>query len=150
MKQYRKENFTPDSKDLQKYFAKGTLIPAVVQEVGTGEVLMLAYMNEESLRKTMETGYTWFYSRSRQELWNKGATSGHVQKVLELRADCDNDTLLVLVEQTGRCLPYWQSQLFLHNYLGGSINAGHIRRIIRRSAAAESRTAGRLLYLLSV
>lgn len=101
MRQYRKENFTPDSKDLQKYFAKGTLIPAVVQEVGTGEVLMLAYMNEESLRKTMETGYTWFYSRSRQELWNKGATSGHVQKVLELRADCDNDTLLVLVEQTG-------------------------------------------------
>ncbi len=101
MTQYRKENFAPGSTDLQKYFAKGTLIPAVVQEASTGEVLMLAYMNEESLRKTMETGYTWFYSRSRQELWNKGATSGHVQKVLELRADCDNDTLLVLVEQIG-------------------------------------------------
>ena len=61
-------------KDLKKYFVKSELIPAVVQEKSTGEVLMLAYMNEESLRKTMETGYTWFYSRSRQELWNKGAT----------------------------------------------------------------------------
>ena len=87
--------------DLKKYFVKGELIPAVVQEESTGEVLMLAYMNEESLRKTMETGYTWFYSRSRQELWNKGATSGHVQRVIEVRADCDNDTLLVIVEQTG-------------------------------------------------
>ena len=85
--------------DLKKYFVKGELIPAVVQEESTGEVLMLAYMNEESLRKTMETGYTWFYSRSRQELWNKGATSGHIQRVIELRADCDNDTLLVIVEQ---------------------------------------------------
>ena len=69
-------------KDLKKYFVKSELIPAVVQEKSTGEVLMLAYMNEESLRKTMETGYTWFYSRSRQELWNKGATSGHVQRVI--------------------------------------------------------------------
>lgn len=87
--------------DLKKYFVKSELIPAIVQEKSTGEVLMLAYMNEESLRKTMETGYTWFYSRSRQELWNKGATSGHVQKVLELRTDCDDDTLLLIVEQTG-------------------------------------------------
>ena len=79
MTQYRTENFAPGSADLQKYFAKGALIPAVVQEASTGQVLMLAYMNEESLRKTMETGYTWFYSRSRHELWNKGATSGHVQ-----------------------------------------------------------------------
>ena len=87
--------------DLKKYFEKSELIPAIVQEKSTGEVLMLAYMNEDSLAKTMETGYTWFYSRSRQELWNKGATSGHLQKVYELRADCDNDTLLVIVEQTG-------------------------------------------------
>lgn len=87
--------------DLKKYFAKGELTPAIVQEKSTGEVLMLAYMNEESLRKTMETGYTWFYSRSRQELWNKGATSGHVQKVYEIRTDCDDDTLLIIVEQTG-------------------------------------------------
>lgn len=87
--------------DLEKFFQKGNLIPAIIQEKGTNEVLMLAYMNRESLKKTLETGYTWFYSRSRQELWNKGATSGHVQKVVEMRADCDEDTLLVIVEQTG-------------------------------------------------
>lgn len=87
--------------NLQDYFQKGDLIPAVVVEQGTNEVLMLAYMNEESLQKTLETGYTWFYSRSRQELWNKGATSGHLQKVVEIRSDCDDDTLLVTVVQTG-------------------------------------------------
>ncbi len=87
--------------NLDKYFEKDELIPAVVQEKGTGEVLMLAYMNKESLSKTLETGYTWFWSRSRQELWNKGATSGHFQKVIEIYSDCDNDTLLVIVEQSG-------------------------------------------------
>ncbi|MBR1483961.1 MAG: phosphoribosyl-AMP cyclohydrolase [Ruminococcus sp.] len=87
--------------DLDQYFAKSDLIPAIVQEKSTGEVLMLAYMNRESLQLTLETGFTWFWSRSRQELWNKGATSGHLQKVLELYADCDDDTLLVIVEQTG-------------------------------------------------
>ncbi|MDD6175326.1 MAG: phosphoribosyl-AMP cyclohydrolase [Firmicutes bacterium] len=90
---------TPD--ELERYFQKGDLIPTVVQEKSTGQVLMLAYMNRESLQKTLETGYTWFYSRSRQELWNKGATSGHLQKVLELYSDCDDDTLLAVVEQTG-------------------------------------------------
>lgn len=84
-----------------KFFQKGELIPAVIQEKSTGEVLMLAYMNRQSMQKTFETGYTWFYSRSRQELWNKGATSGHLQKVVEIFGDCDNDTLLVTVEQTG-------------------------------------------------
>ena len=68
--------------DFEQYFKKSELIPAIVQEKDTGEVLMLAYMNRESLQKTFETGYTWFYSRSRQELWNKGATSGHVQKAV--------------------------------------------------------------------
>jgi phosphoribosyl-AMP cyclohydrolase len=87
--------------DLKKCFAKSPLIPAIVQETGTGEVLMLAYMNEQSLRKTLETGYTWFYSRSRQKLWNKGETSGHVQRVIRIAADCDLDTLLLEVEQTG-------------------------------------------------
>ncbi len=87
--------------ELSKYFEKAPLIPAVVQETGTGEVLMLAYMNEESLRRTLETGTTWFYSRSRQKLWHKGETSGHVQRVLRVTADCDLDTLLVEVEQTG-------------------------------------------------
>lgn len=87
--------------DLEKYFKKGDLIPAIVTEASTGEVLMLAYMNRESLQKTFETGYTWFWSRSRQELWNKGATSGHLQKVVEIYSDCDDDTLLVKVVQTG-------------------------------------------------
>lgn len=87
--------------DLDKFFKKGELIPAIVKDVKTGEVLMLAYMNRESLGKTLETGYTWFWSRSRQELWNKGATSGHLQKVISIFGDCDDDTLLVNVEQTG-------------------------------------------------
>lgn len=87
--------------DIEKYFNKAPLLPAIIQEESTGEVLMLAYMNRESLKKTLETGYTWFYSRSRQELWNKGATSGHVQKIVSIHGDCDDDTLLIKVVQTG-------------------------------------------------
>ncbi len=87
--------------DLERFFLKGDLIPAVVQEDSTGEILMLAYMNRESLQKTLETGYTWFWSRSRKELWNKGATSGHLQKVIKIFTDCDDDALLLRVEQTG-------------------------------------------------
>ena len=86
--------------NIEKFFVKSELIPAIVQDEA-GEVLMLAYMNRESLQKTLETGYTWFYSRSRQQLWNKGKTSGHVQKVKEIWYDCDDDTLLVRVRQTG-------------------------------------------------
>ena len=86
---------------LEKFFVKSELIPAIVQEHGTGEVLMLAYMNREALEKTLETGYTWFFSSSRQKLWNKGETSGHKQKVVSLKGDCDDDTLLVEVIQTG-------------------------------------------------
>ena len=77
------------------------LIPAIVQQHDTGEVLMVAWMNEESLRKTLETGETWFWSRSRAELWHKGATSGNTQRVTEVRFDCDADTLLVLVDSPG-------------------------------------------------
>jgi phosphoribosyl-ATP pyrophosphohydrolase/phosphoribosyl-AMP cyclohydrolase len=87
--------------DLTRYFIKSPLIPAIIQDRNTKKVLMLAYMNEESLKKTIETGYTWFYSRSRKELWNKGATSGHTQKVVSITGDCDDDTLLIEVEQTG-------------------------------------------------
>ena len=77
------------------------LIPAIVQQFDTGEVLMMAWMNEESLRLTRETRLTWFWSRSRQELWNKGGTSGNVQHVKELFYDCDGDTLLVKVDAEG-------------------------------------------------
>jgi phosphoribosyl-AMP cyclohydrolase/phosphoribosyl-ATP pyrophosphohydrolase/phosphoribosyl-AMP cyclohydrolase len=86
---------------LSAFFQKQELVPAIVQEARTGEVLMLAYMNEASLKKTLETGYTWFYSRSRQRLWQKGEESGHVQRVVSITGDCDDDTLLVKVEQTG-------------------------------------------------
>ena len=82
-----------------KFDANG-LVPAIVQEE-SGQVLMLAYMNEESLQKTVETGYTHFFSRSRQKLWKKGETSGNVQQVKALYYDCDGDTLLVVVHQTG-------------------------------------------------
>ncbi len=87
--------------DLNLLFQKSELIPAIINDVETGETLMLAYMNRESLEKTMETGYTWFFSRSRQKLWNKGETSGHTQRVINIQADCDDDTLLISVEQTG-------------------------------------------------
>ena len=80
------ENKKIEVNDLDKYFIKQKLVPAIIQEEDTGRVLMLAYMNKESLVKTLETGYTWFYSRSRQELWNKGATSGHLQEVLSITA----------------------------------------------------------------
>ena len=77
------------------------LIPAIVQQHDTGEVLMVAWMNEESLRRTLETSETWFWSRSRKELWHKGATSGNRQRVVEVRFDCDADTLLVMVDAAG-------------------------------------------------
>lgn len=95
------EDAVIEAMDLNKYFKKSDLIPAIIQEHATGEVLMLAYMNKESLKLTLKTGYTWFYSRSRGELWNKGATSGHLQKIMEIRSDCDDDTLLISVIQTG-------------------------------------------------
>lgn len=86
--------------DCLKYDAAG-LIPAIIQDEKTGSVLMLAYMNKESLARTIACGETWFFSRSRQEYWHKGATSGNVQKVREIYYDCDADALLIRVEQTG-------------------------------------------------
>ena len=83
-----------------KYDGKG-LVPAIVQDAETKEVLMMAYMSAESLQLTLSTGETHFWSRSRQELWHKGATSGNIQRVTEIRVDCDADTLLVLVNPAG-------------------------------------------------
>lgn len=77
------------------------LIPAIVQDAENGDVLMMAYMNEESLQKTLETGLATYWSRSRQSLWCKGETSGHYQHVQEIYIDCDEDTLLLKVKQTG-------------------------------------------------
>lgn len=80
---------------------KAGLIPAIIQDYKTGEVLMMAYMNGEALKRTLTTGKAHFYSRSRKKLWLKGETSGHIQKVKEIRFDCDADCLLVKVEQKG-------------------------------------------------
>ncbi len=82
-------------------FTDSGLIPAIVQDVTTGVVLMLAWMNEESLRRTLASGETWFWSRSRGQLWHKGATSGHTQRVHEIYYDCDGDTLLLRVDPAG-------------------------------------------------
>lgn len=87
------QEFIPD-------FSKG-LVPAIAQDEASGEVLMLAYMNEEAWNKTIETGEAHYWSRSRQKLWHKGESSGNVQKVSSIRLDCDNDTILLLVTQIG-------------------------------------------------
>ncbi|MCL2488203.1 MAG: phosphoribosyl-AMP cyclohydrolase [Oscillospiraceae bacterium] len=90
-----------DGLALERFFEKSALIPAVIQAHGSGEVLMLAYMNQGALARTIEDGTTWFWSRSRGEYWHKGDTSGHVQQVRGILADCDRDTLLIKVDQTG-------------------------------------------------
>ena len=83
-------------------FAKGNgLLPAIVQDLDSGKILMLAYINKSSWEKTFETGEAHYWSRSRQELWHKGGTSGHVQKIKEIYMDCDQDTVLFKVEQVG-------------------------------------------------
>lgn len=91
----------PDDLIQNLNFDERGLIPAVIQDAETSEVLMVAWMNRESLGRTLQTGETWFWSRSRQELWHKGATSGNTQKVVELRLDCDGDTLLIKVRPEG-------------------------------------------------
>jgi phosphoribosyl-AMP cyclohydrolase len=97
-----------------KFDANG-LIPAVVQDATTKDVLMVAWMNAESLAKTLESGETWFWSRSRQELWHKGGTSGNTQRVVEIRYDCDGDTLLVLVNTNGPACHTGESSCFFRS-----------------------------------
>ena len=96
-------------------FDRDGLIPTIVQDRVTGEVLMLAYMNGESLERTMQSGETWFWSRSRGELWHKGATSGHTQKVVDIRLDCDDDTLLVRVDPQGPACHTGERTCFFRN-----------------------------------
>lgn len=83
-----------------KYDERG-LIPAIAQDAASGEILMMAWMNAEAVRRTLEHGRVTYWSRSRQRFWVKGETSGHVQKLVEMRLDCDRDCLLILIEQTG-------------------------------------------------
>lgn len=101
-----------------KYDDKG-LVPAIVQDAATKDVLTLAYMNETSLRKTVETGETWFYSRSRQELWHKGETSGNTQTVENITWDCDQDALLVLVSKKGPACHKGEDSCFHEKVFGG-------------------------------
>ena len=96
-------------------FDENGLIPAIIQDETTGEVLMLAYMNRESIQKTLETKETWFYSRSRQELWNKGATSGNRQIVKRLSVDCDQDAILLHVESLGPACHTGETTCFYTN-----------------------------------
>ena len=103
-----------------KFNAEG-LIPAIIQEQSTGRVLMMAWMNKEALEKTVESGRTVFWSRSRQKYWVKGETSGHVQVVKDVAFDCDGDTLLVQVEQTGAaCHEGYKSCFFRWVQEGGN------------------------------
>ena len=99
-------------------FDEHGLIPAIVQDADTGDVLTLAYMNEESLRRTIETGETWFWSRSRNELWHKGATSGNTQSVVSIAADCDDDAVLVTVRPHGPACHKGKNSCF-HAHLYG-------------------------------
>jgi len=97
-----------------RFDAKG-LIPAIVQDADSNQVLMMAYMNIESLQLTLETNETYFWSRSRQELWHKGATSGNIQKVVEIRVDCDADTLLIRVNPAGPACHTGEQTCFYRN-----------------------------------
>ena len=103
-----------------KYDANG-LVPAIVQDVFTKDVLMVAWMNAESLRLTLEMGEAVFWSRSRQEIWHKGATSGNVQKVVEIKVDCDADTLLVLVEPAGPACHTGEQTCFFRSVEGSKL-----------------------------
>lgn len=105
-----------------KYDNRG-LVPAIVQDAKTNQVLMLAYMNAEALKLTLTTGRTWFYSRSRQSLWNKGETSGHFQNVKKVSYDCDCDTILVIADQIGAACHTGNFTCFYRNFeLEGSDN----------------------------
>lgn len=107
-------------------FDERGLVPAVVQDASTREVLTLAYMNEESLRRTLEEGETWFWSRSRSELWHKGATSGNTQRVVDVRLDCDSDALVVLVEPRGPACHTGATSCFGVEAEGVGVNLGTV------------------------
>jgi phosphoribosyl-ATP pyrophosphohydrolase/phosphoribosyl-AMP cyclohydrolase len=96
-------------------FDENGLVPAIVQDANTNEVLMLAYINAESLGLTLSTGETYFWSRSRQELWHKGATSGNIQRVVDVRVDCDSDTLLIRVNPEGAACHTGERSCFYRN-----------------------------------
>jgi phosphoribosyl-ATP pyrophosphohydrolase/phosphoribosyl-AMP cyclohydrolase len=121
-------------------FDERGLVPAVVQDARTREVLTLAYMNEESLRRTLAEGQTWFWSRSRSELWHKGATSGHTQRVVDVRLDCDADALIVLVEPRGPACHTGAVSCFRREAADkGAVNLGEVLEELYGVVAARRR-----------
>ena len=126
-------------KDRLKFDAQG-LIPAVVQDAVSGEVLMVAWMNGASLEKTLETRETWFWSRSRQKFWHKGESSGHVQRVREVYCDCDGDTLLVKVEQAGAACHEGYPSCFHYRERDGGVET--VGRPVFDPAAVYGQRAG--------
>ena len=119
---------TSDLDHLSVDFGDDGLVPAVAQDADSGEVLMLAYVSPEALRRTVETGRAHYHSRSRDELWEKGATSGHTQAVQEVRVDCDADTLLYRVDQTGGACHTGHRTCFYRS-VGGVDDDGHEVRV---------------------
>jgi phosphoribosyl-AMP cyclohydrolase len=103
---------------LPKFDAAG-LVTCVATDAATGEVLMVAHMNDQALRKTIATGEAWYFSRSRNSLWRKGETSGHVQRVIEMRVDCDQDAIWIRVEQTGGACHTGRRSCFYRNLSAG-------------------------------
>ena len=115
--------------DSLKYDAHG-LIPAIAQDAATGEVLMMAWMNRESLRRTLDTGMATYWSRSRGEFWVKGLTSGHTQRVLSVSVDCDADALLLKIEQKGAaCHEEYRSCFFRDLSKDGEIRANGVPKV---------------------
>ncbi len=114
------ENEDRASEMINLKFNEAGLIPAIVQDAATGQVLMLAWMNADSLRRTLESGQTWFWSRSRGELWHKGGSSGNVQRVHEIYYDCDGDTLLVKVDPAGPACHTGETSCFFRRVEGES------------------------------
>ena len=112
-------NDIEDGLKLQPKFDAAGLVTCVVTDAGTGEVLMVAHMNDEALRKTIASGEGWYFSRSRNALWRKGETSGHTQRVVEMRMDCDQDAVWIRVEQTGAACHTGRRSCFYRKVGGG-------------------------------
>jgi len=111
-------------------FGPGELIPAIIQDAGNKDILMLGYMNSESLKLTIETGFTHFWSRSRKRLWKKGETSGNTQEVQEILYDCDADALIIKVKQNGPACHTGYRTCFYRQYQGGDRNPKIVSQMI--------------------
>ena len=140
--------------NIEEYFKKSELLPVIVQEKDTGEVLMLAYMNEEAFNQTIKTGRMTYYSRSRQTLWVKGETSGHFQYVKSLTIDCDLDTLLAKVDQVGAACHTGNPTCFFQPLAGTDYDrkqpAENFESVYSTILGPEGASKGGFVYQLSV